>query len=75
MTKKSKSKKVIDTSELDYLMDDIHNLSIDLLDQSLTNNLPVATLEESISVSDFECSATDLLELSSIVESIVSSRR
>lgn len=57
---------------VDDITSELNNLSFDVL--SFNANIPdhvPRVAEDSITVSDFECSATDLLELSCIVESII----
>lgn len=78
MTKKPKNKKA---TMVEYLLGDIQNLGIEFSEHLTSDVVPTSQRfltnafgEESITISDFECSATDLLELSSIVESIVSSQ-
>lgn len=67
--KKEKARVPLD--DIDLLVDDMTNLSFESTKENLNSDI---FNDESISVSDFECSANDLLELSFIVESIVSRR-
>lgn len=70
-TKKSKTKEVL--VPLDDVTSELQNLSFEIPHFHSNDHVPTL-LEDSVTVSDFECSATDLLELSSIVELIVSRR-
>lgn len=66
-----KEKARVPQDDIDLLVDDMTNLSFESTKENLNSDI---FNDESISVSDFECSANDLLELSFIVESIVSRR-
>lgn len=66
-----KKEKAKPSEDIDLLVNDMSNLNFESEDEKF--NLDVLH-DESITVSDFECSANDLLELSFIVESIVSRR-
>lgn len=71
ITKKSKTKEVL--VPVDDITSELQNLSFEIPHFRINDHVQTL-LEDSVTVSDFECSATDLLELSSIVELIVSRR-
>ncbi|XP_065220983.1 flap endonuclease GEN [Planococcus citri] len=73
--KTNKSKKTKKKEPENFMFECDQQVEIDDVINNLSHLDIQATADDSLTVSDFECSARDLLELSSIVESIASGSR